>query len=344
MIIAVILFSLYISGFFAEPANETSTLKASLSQGIIEEEAEIQNNDFDIASIFGGSLVSPAQASIVDFSADDEEENMDAALIQGSSLVSSAAPDLNSAFASFRKNIVTYKVVAGDIPEKIAASFNINTYTLLWANNLKETDVIKPGDELVILPINGIRIKIAEGDTIEKLAKKYNAKADEVLAFNDIKDGNNLEVDEYIIIPAGEIPTSSKVKPQPIPTAPKYAQQPTKINNWLISPTTGYNWGRLHGYNAVDIANKCGTPIYAAAAGKVILSDSVGWNGGYGKYIKIQHPNGVVTLYAHGSSLLVSAGAKVSQGQLIMYMGTTGRSTGCHLHFEVHGAKNPLAG
>ena len=101
---------------------------------------------------------------------------------------------------------------------------------------------------------------------------------------------------------------------------------------------------RIHGQNGVDVASACGTPIYAAAAGAVILSDGIGWNFGYGKYIMIRHSNGVVTVYGHASRLLVNQGDYADQGQLIALMGTTGRSTGCHLHFEVRGAKNPMAG
>jgi murein DD-endopeptidase MepM/ murein hydrolase activator NlpD len=111
----------------------------------------------------------------------------------------------------------------------------------------------------------------------------------------------------------------------------------------MIAPTSGKNWGRLHGKYGVDIASACGTPIYAAAAGTVTLADSVGWNFGYGKYLMIRHSNGVITLYAHTSRIVVEQGQQVAQGQLIALMGTTGRSTGCHLHFEVRGAPNPMA-
>lgn len=134
------------------------------------------------------------------------------------------------------------------------------------------------------------------------------------------------------------------VAPKPAVTAPKYAKSTVPASNWLIVPASGKDWGRIHASNGVDVANVCGTPIYAAAAGRIILSDGIGWNGGYGKYIQIQHPSGVVTLYAHASQLLVGVGEEVAQGQLIAIMGTTGRSTGCHLHFEVRGASNPLAG
>lgn len=111
-------------------------------------------------------------------------------------------------------------------------------------------------------------------------------------------------------------------------------------------PTTGWNWGRLHNQNAVDVANNCGTPIYAAAEGLITESASDGWNSGYGKYIKIKHPNNTETLYSHNNENVILAGQYVEQGDLIAYMGNTGNThgpTGCHLHFEVRGAKNPLA-
>jgi murein DD-endopeptidase MepM/ murein hydrolase activator NlpD len=230
-------------------------------------------------------------------------------------------------------------VQPGDTASAIAVKFNINTDTILGANNLRDADLIRPGDRLVILPINGVRIKVGAKDTIELLAKKYNGKASEIMAFNYLTDNSKLVVGDYIIIPDGEMPVAA----QPKVTAPKYAKSSLPLVSWLMIPTTGRDWGRIHGNNGVDIANVCGTPIYAAADGTVMVSDGVGWNGGYGKYIMIQHKNGVVTLYAHASRLLVSAGEQVEQGQLVSLMGTTGRSTGCHLHFEVHGARNPLA-
>ena len=98
----------------------------------------------------------------------------------------------------------------------------------------------------------------------------------------------------------------------------------------------------IHGYNGVDIAAPAGTPIVASASGDVIIARSAGWNGGYGNYIVIKHDNGTQTLYAHMSSLAVSGGT-VEKGELIGYVGISGRATGYHLHFEVRGAKNPLA-
>jgi murein DD-endopeptidase MepM/ murein hydrolase activator NlpD len=102
----------------------------------------------------------------------------------------------------------------------------------------------------------------------------------------------------------------------------------------------------LHWHNAIDISNPCGTLIFAAAQGTV-QRVAYGWNSGYGNYLTILHPNGVVTLYAHLSAISVSSGTNVSQGTIIGRIGNTGRTvgaSGCHLHFEVRGAKNPFSG
>jgi murein DD-endopeptidase MepM/ murein hydrolase activator NlpD len=99
----------------------------------------------------------------------------------------------------------------------------------------------------------------------------------------------------------------------------------------------------MHGYNAVDLGAPVGTPITAAASGKVITSKQGGWNGGYGNMVVISHDNGTQTLYSHLSSNVVYSGQWVSAGEVIGYVGSTGHSTGPHLHFEVRGDTNPLA-
>ncbi len=111
----------------------------------------------------------------------------------------------------------------------------------------------------------------------------------------------------------------------------------------ILTSGYGWRWGRMH--RGIDIAAPIGTPIFAAAPGVVAYA---GWNsGGYGNLVEIEHPDGSVTLYAHNSQILVNKGQKVSQGQQISTMGSTGRSTGPHLHFEIHpsgnGAVNPMA-
>ena len=118
------------------------------------------------------------------------------------------------------------------------------------------------------------------------------------------------------------------------------------LKNNFIVPTTGKNWGRVHGNNGVDIADGCGKMIYAADEGMVTASDANGnWNSGYGNYLVIKHPNNVETKYAHTKKNLVKAGSYLLQGDPIALIGNTGSVhgiTGCHLHFEVLGAKNPF--
>ena len=111
----------------------------------------------------------------------------------------------------------------------------------------------------------------------------------------------------------------------------------------ILTSGYGWRWGRMH--RGIDIAAPIGTPIFAAAPGVVTYA---GWNsGGYGNLVEIEHPDGSLTLYAHNSRVLVNKGQKVAQGHQIAEMGSTGRSTGPHLHFEIHpsgkGAVNPMA-
>jgi LysM repeat protein len=290
-----------------------------------------------------GSLVAPIAQAQVDFSADDQFEDYDLLVVENNSIVSSANPSGTAIFSGFRREIINYIVKQGDNPEKIAVGFDINTDTLLFANGLTEYSIIKPGQELIILPINGVRVQVGKSDTLDTIVKKYKGDKMEVIAFNYLSLDGTIKAGDYMIIPDGELPPAPKAAPRYTTPTNKYANS-TIPAGWLIIPTTGRDWGRIHAANGVDIADTCGTPVYAAAGGAVTLSDGVGYNGGYGKYIKIQHSNGVVTLYAHASKLLVDQSEQVVQGQLIMLMGTTGRSTGCHLHFEVRGATNPLAG
>ncbi len=238
-----------------------------------------------------------------------------------------------------RKEKITYTVKIGDTLSSVAENFNVSLDTVLWENDLNKNSYIQPGQNLDILPISGLTHKVTNGQTVSTIAKKYNVDIDTIIAFNGLPADGFISIGNQLIIPGG---TPSK----PIPQRTNYYASnvsPQKLSSgYFIYPTSGRNWGRLHPVNAVDIANRCGTPIYAAAAGTVKIVDEVGWNRGYGKYMMITHPNGVETLYAHFTDIIASPGNYVNQGDLIGYMGTTGHSTGCHLHFEVRGATNPF--
>jgi murein DD-endopeptidase MepM/ murein hydrolase activator NlpD len=211
------------------------------------------------------------------------------------------------------------------------------------------------GESLVILPINGLPYTVKSGDTIDSIAKKFSADATEILSYNGIE--GDLAPGSDILIPDGELaapPPSSK------PSSPKACHKKSCIGpepahnvgpigtlaqiGYYVAPLADYiETQGIHGYNAVDLAAPVGTPIFASASGEVIVAKQGGWNGGYGSYVVIQHDNGSQTLYGHMSKVVAYDGQSVVQGQVIGYVGATGKATGPHVHFEIrNGIKNPF--
>ncbi|MBI2003545.1 MAG: M23 family metallopeptidase [Parcubacteria group bacterium] len=237
-----------------------------------------------------------------------------------------------------RNQVITYTVQEGDILGQVANDFGISVNSLVWANNLKDSDYLAPGQELKIPPVSGVIHVVKSGDSIGSIAKKYSAKEESIVEFNGLPRDGALQPGQEIIVPDGKIQIAGQYVAYT--SNVRFARLPD-LGGFFFLPTQGYNWRRIHGRNGIDVANLCGTPIYAAATGSVIAVQGIGWNGGAGKYIKVSHGNEIYTLYAHLSRLLVSGGESVVRGQLIGLMGSTGNSTGCHLHFEVHGARNP---
>ena len=297
----------------------------------------------DIDSIFSGtggdgSVISPTPS-------------LDAMTVRDSALAAIAPPDdaYLDGLSAQRSQVTEYEVQPGDLLSFIASDFGVSVNTIIWANKLKDADSISPGMILRIPPVTGVVHKVVSGDTVATLAKKYAAKEEDIIAYNRLPQDGQLEAGEEIIIRDGKMPYTAAVAVTGTASGSRLAASAAQFSHlpnlggYFQIPTTGFNWGRIHGRNGVDIANSCGTPVYAAADGTVAIADADGYNGGFGKYIKLIHANGTETLYAHSSKLLVGVGQVVGKGQKIMLMGTTGRSTGCHLHFEVHGAKNPLA-
>lgn len=237
--------------------------------------------------------------------------------------------------------ISVYVVREGDTLSQIAKMFNVTVNTIKWGNDLS-SNTVKEGDVLVILPISGVKHMVKKGDTAQSLAKKYKGDLEEILAYNNLQQGDILVVGSVVIIPDGE------VLPAPVSSSgsgvrSSVASSLKEYSGYYIRPISGGKKSQgIHGYNGVDLAAPVGTPIYAAADGEVIISRSGGWNGGYGNYVVIRHPNGTQTLYSHNSRNNVSVGDSVNQGDVIGFIGATGKATGAHLHFEIRGAKNPF--
>lgn len=293
-------------------------------------------------SAFGGGL--EADTLLVaanlpgDLSAAQTDEDLagffffdSASLMEPNSPVGPASPD--------RRLIITYKIKAGDTLSSIAAEFGISLDTIIWANSGVKASALKVGSQLAILPVSGVRHLVSEGQTIETIANLYGLSQEQVLKYNK---STVLRPGEELIL-AGAKPRRSLGAKNDLPL----------LANYYAYPAAGVNRGLAHGrqQNAVDISNVCRTPIFASASGLVLgqtrfngsdVKTSYGYNGGFGNVIVLEHPNDTKTLYAHLSALAAEAGDYVSQGSVIGYMGNTGLSSGCHLHFDIDGALNPL--
>lgn len=240
--------------------------------------------------------------------------------------------------------ISTYIVRPGDTLSEIAELFDVTPSTILWANDLPRAASLKVGQKLTILPVTGLKYTVKKGDTLASISKKYGADLGEVGSYNGIDD-STLAVGTEIIIPDGEIAVQAPTPAKRTTAVTAKVQVRTAATiGYYMAPVSGYiKTQGIHGYNGVDLAAPVGTPIMASAEGDVIVAKSSGYNGGYGGYVVIQHDNGSQTLYAHQSRVAASVGQHVVQGQVIGYVGSTGKSTGAHLHFEIrNGGKNPF--
>jgi murein DD-endopeptidase MepM/ murein hydrolase activator NlpD len=267
----------------------------------------------------------------------------------GSALVAESGPVGGA--SQFSEGITTggqisvYIVREGDTLGEIAETFGVSTNTIKWANDIKSGSTISIGQKLVILPITGIKYTIKNGGTLRDVIKKHGGSIEEAAEYNGIGPDEDLAKGTVVIIPNGEIATPTLVKKttRRVTSAARNVSS-VALSGYFVDPLNhaGTRTQGIHGYNAVDIGARTGTPIIASASGKVILARASGWNGGYGLYTIIKHPNGTQTVYAHMSENISYIGQSVVQGQVIGYVGNTGRSTGSHLHFEVRGAKNPF--
>ena len=249
---------------------------------------------------------------------------------------------------------VKYSVQDLDSLFGIAEAHNIEPETLLWANEdtIINVDELSPGMLLTIPPVDGIYYLWKEGDTLEAVAGVYFANVEDILNWpgNPIADLTNpvIEPGTYIMIPGGEGDFQTWL----MPVIPAGA---AGVDTHVYGPggcsgsysgaygTGTFIWPTpIHtlsgndfwdGHLAIDLATDPSTPVYASDSGVVIFS---GWsNGGYGYMVMLDHQNGYQTVYAHLSTTSVSCGQSVGQGQTIGWGGSTGNSTGNHLHFEI---------
>ncbi|MCA9371061.1 MAG: peptidoglycan DD-metalloendopeptidase family protein [Candidatus Peregrinibacteria bacterium] len=263
-------------------------------------------------------------------------------------------------------------VKEGDSLERLARWYKVSVETIQWANHLSPGETITPGDELLILPVDGVVHAVARGQTLSRIAQLYDIDMRNIMDQNELKSefimagqqliipGGKPIVDHQTVATVDQQPTPVEQKPtgqQPVAQKPSTGAQPkpadeVKTQQFTATPTAGvlqrpcsascyYTQGFHTRHFAVDMQEKTdgqlGGPIFAAEDGTVIRAD-YGWNGGYGNVIEIDHGNGLVTLYGHNEELFVQEGDHVKRGQTISAMGNTGMvygATGIHVHFEV---------
>ena len=246
--------------------------------------------------------------------------------------------------------IMTYVVRAGDTLPQIAQTFGVTANTIMIANDMTGTKLTE-GQRLIILPVSGVQHTIKTDQTLESIAKSYKVTTQDILQYNYFENASHLAVGDQIFVPSDKLPVkdaapASSSRTAPVLGAPLLGGLASSAKNlintigYFIEPLVHYHKTQsLHGHNGVDLGASVGEPILAAADGQVIIS-RMGWNGGYGNYVVIQHDNGTQTVYGHASKLIATEGQMVKQGQTIALVGSTGMSTGPHLHVEVRGGKN----
>lgn len=304
-------------------------------------------------------------AAALNLNPDPNQGGTGLTLSDGSALMAATGPDgsspssdqadTSSDSSSGAGQISVYTVKDGDTITGIASQFGVSVNTILWANDLTIHSPIKPGMTLDILPVSGVEHKVQKGETLNSIGTKYHASASEIATFNGLDASASISVGDTLIIPGGEVSANASVKKtgKSSSTTKKTGTKAigrsdlgtaSGTNGYFENPVPGAILTQgIHGRNGVDLGAPSGTPIHAAAAGTVIISKGDGaWNGGYGSYVVVSHPNGTQTLYAHMVSDVATVGETVSQGEVIGYVGETGEATGNHLHFEVRGARNPF--
>lgn len=237
--------------------------------------------------------------------------------------------------SDIRAEITRYIVEEEETLSSIAEKFGVSANTVLWANELSSKSV-KLGQELIILPVTGTLHLVRSSDTLSEIALWYQASTQDIVDLNGLSSPQEIFAGDLLIVPDG-------IKPKILPQG----RLTPLANSYFIYPIPApYRITQgLHSFNAIDFSNGgCGGSIYAAAGGTV---QRTGHTKIGGRYVRILHPNGVVTYYGHMASILVNPGERMLQGQIIGYTGYSGHTipsgpAGCHVHFEVRGAANPF--
>ncbi len=346
------------AGFFSSMlGQEVSADDESLSADNSQNMSLLQANVISIP-VFKDKKVATKDAKTKEVAIND---NVDVNIVSENALTPATSPvntDGSMDTDPSSDQVSVYVVRKGDSIAEIAKMFNVSVNTILSVNDLKKGAKLVEGDVLFILPISGVEHTVTKGQTLKSLSKIYKVDAEDIALYNGLAENSKLTVGDKLVIPGGDLlveeggdKPAPNLKSSVAKDKDYYLKNPIKnLVGYFVNPVpTGHKTQGLHGpgHRGIDIGAPTGTEMYAAADGRVFAIKTgckVGQRrcgGGYGNLVIIEHPNGTRTLYAHMSKVIVSTGQQVNRGELIGYVGNTGKSTGPHIHFEVFNAKNP---
>jgi len=224
--------------------------------------------------------------------------------------------------------VATYMVRPGDSLWSISQKFNVSIDTLLTANTVKNVHYLRVGGVLRIPNMSGVFYTVKRGDNLSHIATKYSVRVNEIADVNDL-DSSTIHEGQNLFLPGASLGDWERASL--MGTIFKFPTR-GRITSRIGFRTDPFTHRRAY-HTGVDIANSIGTPVYASQYGRVVYT---GYKGNYGKTVIIAHPEGYRTLYAHLHKIYVKRGQAIRQGEKVGLLGNTGRSTGPHLHFEIH--------
>ncbi|PTY40041.1 M23 family metallopeptidase [Brachyspira hampsonii] len=222
-----------------------------------------------------------------------------------------------------------YIIEEGDNLTVISKKIGVNLDTLVSVNKMSNANRLRPGQKIVIPNRNGLLYTMKKNETIEDVAERYDVSLSRILNLNKISSPSSIEEGDDIFLPGAKYTLDERIdKFGQMFSIPTTITRISSVFGYRVHPITGVRTKHM----GVDIPGRLNTPVYAARKGKVIFA---GYSGGYGNLVIVRHDKGYTTYYAHLNSITTRSGATVGVGVMIGRMGSTGRSTGSHLHFEV---------